>query len=774
MASTAGVKAGKAFVIIEALDKTSQGLKGIHNKLRQFGSDVANIGSNLLMKSLIALAPVGLSVKTFIDFDDSMRKVEARSEGTAKQLDALREKAKALGRETAFTSAQIAELQSKIAQKGFSRSEILNMTGPITALARAAGEGIDLTADATTAATLVGSTLRSFQMEAKDTAKIADLITTTVNGSNYTMEELGNTLQFVGPEAKAFNQSLEETLAMAASLRDLGIDASIVGTSMRNMFTYMSKASHQDEFNATLQELTGNTIKFNKANGDLNSLPDLLVAIGKATSSLGTAERSNILSEMFGTRVVVSAGAMGRNAAAYNKMLFKLMNQSSGVAQKQMDQMEAGLGGGFRELLSSIEAVGLSIGEALAPPLAIIAKIIDKLAKLLSVWILQNKWVVLTIVAAIVAVGLFGAALLLLGVTISAVASLVASLGILLSVVSGVLTVVLSPVFLIVAALALLAIGIGLAIYLFGDLLSIAGMMGGALDTLGINFGALSAIIAGTIASLSHFFRVYAAVANAIKSNDLATASELVWAQLVVIWTAGTNSIMSLWDQIVTGGRAAILLLQIMFVSFIQYLIQIFNGAIAAITVGLTGLITKASSIAEAIGGKIGIAMQIALSAAQVGVNATAPALAMDPKSLDDSDLKAKLFGEFSGMMGREVERANKLSVAQQARDALLAKAEGLKPEDAENIDDYLKGMNHAMDKRADELIGRGPPGGTLPGKALQGLDVRTIEGMKSWIENRTNDPLAVAKEHLGVAKEAKAKLDDIDEGLREMKMGGV
>jgi len=386
--SIAGIKAGKAFVFIEALDKTGPVLKGVKSSLLNLGRDLQRIGQTTLLASLASLTPTFLSTKVFQDFDDVMKKVEARSEGTADEMNRIREQAKLMGRETAFTAAQIGEMQMRIAQKGFSRAQILDMTPSIVSLARAAGEGFDFFKDADAAASLVTGTIRAFRLEAEDAANVADLMAAATLDSSYELSGLVTSLQYAGPVAEAFNLSLEETLALLMTMSNLEIDPSIAGTALRNLELYSTNVKAQDEFNASLKEATGNTIEFTDAAGNLRPLPDILHAIEIATEGMGTGLKGQMLSKFFGQRAVVPAFGLGPSKD-FVKNLNELLT-ASGRSERVAKEMESGLGGAWRNFLGGVEAVALAIGKSLAPALIDLSKKIGPILTGLTEWMNKN------------------------------------------------------------------------------------------------------------------------------------------------------------------------------------------------------------------------------------------------------------------------------------------------------------------------------------------------------------------------------------------------
>jgi len=248
-----GVKAGNAFITLEAKDKTATVLKKVGARFRQWGSQIQDFGRSLITKSLAILTPLGISAAKFASFDDSMRKVQARSQGTAAEMQAIREEARRLNSETRLTADAIGGLQAKLAQKGFNRKEILDMTEGISLLAIAAGEGESAVTDLVDAADLTSTILKAFQMETKETAHVTDLLAATVNNSNSTLRGLIDSMPQAAVTAKQFNLSLEDTIALLGTLTDLSIDPSSAGTAIRNMFIKLSNAAGRDEFNKQLQ-----------------------------------------------------------------------------------------------------------------------------------------------------------------------------------------------------------------------------------------------------------------------------------------------------------------------------------------------------------------------------------------------------------------------------------------------------------------------------------------------------------------------------------------
>jgi len=76
-ASTAGIKAGKAFVLIEAVDKTATVLRAVHAKLGNFASSMTAMGSRLMGLGASLAAPLAFATKAASDAAETVNKFGA-------------------------------------------------------------------------------------------------------------------------------------------------------------------------------------------------------------------------------------------------------------------------------------------------------------------------------------------------------------------------------------------------------------------------------------------------------------------------------------------------------------------------------------------------------------------------------------------------------------------------------------------------------------------------------------------------------------------------
>lgn len=388
MFSVSGIKAGNAFVIIEAVDATSRVLDRVAMKMRNWSSNMTRIGLATTAAATLGATAFASSLNVYTKFDDQMKKVEARTIGTTDEMKALREQAKSAGIEIGYTAFEIASLMDKLGQKGFNRSQILKMTPHVAALARAGGEGGQEDAPQV-AADLIGGTLKAFQMDASESARVAHVMATAVNQSNFILMDLVTAMQTAGTIANEYNISLEETVALLSQLADVNIEAASQGYAFRNIALYLSDASARDKFNEDMKKMGVNTIEFVDRFGNLRPLPKLLFEIGDATKNLGTAIKGNIFDELFGKRAIVPAQVLGRSENPFKNML-GMLSEGAGAHIETAKTMESGIGGALRKIKLGLESLNISIQEALDKGIQALAGKVTFLLRSLSGWVALN------------------------------------------------------------------------------------------------------------------------------------------------------------------------------------------------------------------------------------------------------------------------------------------------------------------------------------------------------------------------------------------------
>lgn len=418
MAGAGAIRAGRAYVEINADDSGFlAGLKRAEDQLKAFGEQTSEMGRQMMTASAVVLAPSAMATRVFAGFDDVMREVQAKSQGTVEQLQMLTEKAKQLGATTSWKAEEVAGGMVQLAQAGFKPEEIDAAIEGVMDLARATHTDIP------TAAQIAGNALRSFEMDAKDMGKVCDLLTTTANGSATNLVDLGYALKFAAASGHIAGESLADVLRNLGGLANLGVRGSTAGTSLRAIQTHVLKsglkqAGPREEF----QDLTGEDVMDEE--GNLRSVSEMVSMVRDALAErgAGSGEIMKALDSIFGLRGMTGAGSL-MNADLDS--LTKALENAEGVARRTAETMDKGIGGSMRMFSSAVEAVAIKIGESLAPEIQKLSEYLIENTQKVGDWISQNKETIVTVAETAAKIGAAGLALVGLGKTIEGIGATV-------------------------------------------------------------------------------------------------------------------------------------------------------------------------------------------------------------------------------------------------------------------------------------------------------------------------------------------------------------
>jgi len=196
--------------------------------------------------------------------------------------------------------------------------------------------------------------------------------------------------------------------------------------------------------------------------------------------------------------------------------------------------MDSGIGGALRRLWSAVEGVAIGIGEALAPALSDMAEWLSRAAGMITNWIKNNRELIVTILKVVAVVTATGVALMALGLIVSGLgsalgvlATIVTTVGTVFKLLGGVIAFLVSPIGMVIMAVAALGAYI---IYATG-----AG--GKALTWLGERFNVLK----------DDALTAYQGIADALAAGDIGLAVKVLWLTLKMEWTRGINFLEKAW-----------------------------------------------------------------------------------------------------------------------------------------------------------------------------------------------------------------------------------
>lgn len=410
MTGAGAIRAGQAFVQINALDNTQKTLNSVYGKLQKWTSDLTKLSKTVITSSVYATLPIALATNSYIAFDDVMKRLEARAEGTAWEMQELRKQARGLGIDSGYSATEIGNMMDELGTKGFNRGEILQSAPHVANLARAAGEGKDPNTDLQISAKLIAGTMNAFTRPREDAQAIADALAGAANKTNLDLVGLETALSHAGPVAAEFKLTLEETLALIGQISGVNLHPSVAGTSLRNMMLYTTDLKEQVKLNTKLAEYKLAPIKFVDDMGDALKIQDILEDIQNKTKDMGSSEKMNLLANLLEMRATVPALVIMRDIKGFKELKDELLN-SANAASLAAEKMNSGMGGAFRRLKATIGDAGIELIEVLEPAIISIVNSLKNATIRLTLFIRENKDLIMKIVTLIPLAFTFGIAL---------------------------------------------------------------------------------------------------------------------------------------------------------------------------------------------------------------------------------------------------------------------------------------------------------------------------------------------------------------------------
>ena len=330
------------------LNQMLSGLSGFSGSLNGLKSALGGLGkllTNPFVLGAAAITGVGLAVGkavgNFASFDDQMRKVAAVTRTAMEDMGSLTDKARELGATTKFTGEEVGQGMQYLGMAGFSKEEIEGSIGATLNLAQATGTGLGETAD------IMSNIMSTFKMGAEESTHAADVMALTTASSNTDLLQLGDSMKYVGPVAQSMGMSFEEAAAATGFLSNVGIQASMAGTTLRGALSRLNDAAPKEVFD-TLEKYG---LSMEQVSAESHDFTDILQTLHDAGMSTGDMLQLMGLRAGPGMLELISQGK-----DPLNEYIESLKN-ADGTAQTMADTMEGGLGGAIRSFKSRMSSL---------------------------------------------------------------------------------------------------------------------------------------------------------------------------------------------------------------------------------------------------------------------------------------------------------------------------------------------------------------------------------------------------------------------------------
>lgn len=377
----------------QALERERQHLAAVtraqasYEKAKETGAKLRGGGTAAVAGAAVAGYASGRFLSPAVGFDTDMSRVMALTrmdKGDGRFTD-LREQAKKLGAETAFSSSDAAQGQAFLAMASFTPEAIrAALPGVLdTAIAGGALSG-DISLGET--ADIGASVLKQFGLQATDMGRVGDVLAGTFTRSSTNLRALGDTMKYTGPVAAALGISLEEAAAMAGVLANNGLRGSDAGTAMRASLTRLSAPT-----GAAAKALKELGVSVADSRGKLRPVEQILGDLYKATKKYGDTDQISLFKDIAGEEAMVGLQTLVKSVGSGDlQRLIAELKKAQGESASTAKKMSDNLGGDISNLSSAWEGLQIQISDTVNGPLRSLVQWLDETISRITVWVKAN------------------------------------------------------------------------------------------------------------------------------------------------------------------------------------------------------------------------------------------------------------------------------------------------------------------------------------------------------------------------------------------------
>lgn len=331
-------------------------MKAATRSSAEMNRSMAYVMSNVFAL-ISALSMLLFPSKEASEFEVAMARVGATMGATSEQFSQLTQVAAETGRTTLYTAVQAAEGLQLLARAGFSASQAIEALPAVLNLAMVGEVGLAESAD------YASSIMYSMGLQAKDLAHVNDALVNTFTSTNSSLQDIGESMKYVGPIASAVGESINALSAAVGILANNGIKGSMAGTTLRQAISRLVEPTPRAA--AALDELGHRigqaTVKVFDAQGQFVGLANIVDQLSRAAMTTGEAMT------IFGVRAGQGMVALSNTGAEALRELTKANEEADGAAQRYADTVTNTLYGSIKLMISAVNGMAIALGNVVTP-----------------------------------------------------------------------------------------------------------------------------------------------------------------------------------------------------------------------------------------------------------------------------------------------------------------------------------------------------------------------------------------------------------------------
>ncbi|AKU43548.1 tape measure protein [Caulobacter phage Seuss] len=322
------------------------------------------------------LGTFAYAATSVVDLQTKMKNLQAITQATDLELNSLQRTVLNVGNTTKFSTSEIAEAATVMAQAGYSANQIGAALPAVANLATGAGAALS------DAVNIVTSVLSVYDMSIERSAQVSNMLAEALNGSKLSLEQLSLGIQYVGNISADAGVSFEEMTSALGAMANAGIKSgSTLGTGLRALIQELENPSQKFLEQLTAMGLTAADVDV-RTQGLAGALQNLTAkgfdsGVAMNTFEVRAASAFSALSNNIGvmqqleqslqtTNAATQAAAVNMEtfSAQFQRLLNAITGFTAGVGQPFLIMLQDSVG-----LLADL----LNTSSALTPALQLLA-----------------------------------------------------------------------------------------------------------------------------------------------------------------------------------------------------------------------------------------------------------------------------------------------------------------------------------------------------------------------------------------------------------------
>lgn len=363
---------------------TNENLLRLYDTLGKVSSKAEQFANTVKPLSMLSFAGIAAATKTAVEFEDAWTGVTKTVDGTPQQLSKIDDGLKNLAQTTSSTYQDIAHYAELAGQMGIPTDSIVGFTKTITEL----GDTTNLVGEEAAQSIAKFSNVMVSQSKKTNTyySRLGSTIVDLGNKFSTTESDIMDMATRLGVAGKMVGLNSNQVLGLSTALSSLGIEAAAGGSSVSKMLKKIDLAvSTGDENLSKFAEVSGMTSQqFQKAWGEdaAGTFLKFVQGIGKSSDVTKTLNDLGITE----IKQAQSMGALAQSSDVLANALNVSKNawNSNTAMANEAEKRYATLKSQLSQTWEAIKQAGDELGQAFAPTLTDLLKIVKKAANAFS------------------------------------------------------------------------------------------------------------------------------------------------------------------------------------------------------------------------------------------------------------------------------------------------------------------------------------------------------------------------------------------------------